>query len=100
MKPIFTFLLAFFLSYSCMASAGTAMVVRTAPPPRRVVVVKPRNPYAKGVWVKGHWTWRQGRYVWGEGHWVKHRPGFVWTDGHWKKTPRGWVWVKGYWRKR
>jgi len=84
---------------SIPVSAGTRVVVKVAPPkPKKVVIVK-KSPYKHGVWVSGHWTWKNGKYVWHDGHWVKAKPGFKWVQGHWKKTANGWVWIPGHWKK-
>lgn len=81
------------------ATAGAGVIfIKTAPPAVKIEV-RPHAPFAKAVWIPGHWTWKRGRYVWAKGHYVKHRKGFAWVPGHWKKRRAGWVWVGGHWKR-
>ncbi|OGC06233.1 hypothetical protein A2V82_05535 [candidate division KSB1 bacterium RBG_16_48_16] len=89
----------FLLASVSPAFSGPVVVVKTAPPAAKRVVVRPKSPYKHGVWVSGHWGWRNGKYVWLDGKWVKARTGFVWIDGHWQETPGGWKWIEGHWKK-
>ncbi|MEQ8747307.1 YXWGXW repeat-containing protein [Pyruvatibacter sp.] len=45
------------------------VVVRVAPPVRRVVTVRPARPSAFAVWTDGYWRWNGARHVWVAGHW-------------------------------
>ena len=74
--------------------------VRTAPPAKKVVVVKkPAKPHKNAFWVDGRWQWSGKKYVWKNGYWQKPRKGFVWVAGHWKDTPHGWIWVEDHWKR-
>jgi hypothetical protein len=42
-----------------------------APPPPRVVRVRPVAPGPDYVWVDGYWYPVNGRYVWHEGYWSR-----------------------------
>ncbi len=65
-----------------------------APPPPRVLRVRPAAPGPDFVWVDGYWYVVNGRYQWHAGYWT--RPpyaGAVWVG------PRhdGRQWYAGYW---
>ncbi len=77
---------------------GQVVVIKKAPPVLRVEV-KPAPPFARAVWIPGHWVWRGHTYVWVKGHWVKPRKGFTWVPGHWNKKRHGWVWIPGHWKR-
>ena len=95
---LFTVLLA--VSVLITESCATRSVYVGSPPPAARHEVRPARPFAKAVWISGHWEWRGNKYVWKSGHWVKPVKGKRWSAGHWKKTPRGHVWVNGRWIKR
>ncbi|RMI20791.1 MAG: hypothetical protein D6681_02060 [Calditrichaeota bacterium] len=91
-------LAAFLSGMGTPAEAHGVIVVKTAPPPVKVVV-RPARPFRGAVWIPGHWAWRHGHWVWVSGRWVKPRKGYVWVPGHWAKRPRGWVWIPGHWKR-
>jgi len=65
-----------------------------APPPPRVVRVRPVSPGPDYVWVDGYWYPVHGRYVWHGGYWT--RPpyaGAVWVGPH----HDGHQYFEGYW---
>ncbi len=102
MKKILLVLFVLSLSTGCAShspGARSRVVVRTAPPARKVVV-RPVKPHTHSVWISGYWDYRGGRYVWTNGRWVNPQKGHVWVDGHWKKTRNGWIRVHGHWKKR
>jgi hypothetical protein len=72
------------------------VVVREAPPPRRVIVERHAPAPAQGyVWVEGHYVW-EGRWTWVEGAWVQPpQPGAYWVDGRWDGPSQ--QWVEGHW---
>ncbi len=80
--------------------AGARVYIRVAPPVAKVRVVRPANPYRRGVWVNGHYRHNGHRHVWVRGHYVQTRSGFVYVQPHWKKTRRGYYFVPGHWVKR
>ena len=66
-----------------------------APPPPRVLRIRPRTPGPDFFWVEGYWYPVKKRYVWHEGYWT--RPpygGAVWV------APRhdGRQFFEGYWQ--
>ena len=78
----------------------------TAQVPRRVVVV-PRSPAVRQVWVPGHYVRRGRDYLWVNGYYQKTPVRYTtyskparyktWNPGYWRQTPRGRVWMEGYW---
>ncbi|NDU98325.1 YXWGXW repeat-containing protein [Spirosoma terrae] len=92
------------LSALCTVDSGRATA--QVPAPRRVIVV-PRAPVARQVWVPGHYVRRGRDYLWVNGYYraapVRYtaysKPARykTWNPGYWRKTHRGPVWVKGYW---
>lgn len=95
-------IIAGFLAVLFVGSPLTAqkrVVVIKKRPPVVKVEIKPRAPFARAVWVPGHWRYHKKDYVWVKGKWVKPRRGYRWVGGHWAKRPGGWVWIGGHWRK-
>ena len=79
---------------------ANAQVVVTVKPVRpKVVVVKPRRPSARHVWIEGHWVWnrRARAYVWKKGYWTRVKRGRVYVAGTWVKTKGGWLYKPGKW---
>ena len=73
------------------------VVVRSAPPPVRVEVV--RDPPSRDhFWVSGHWRWDGHDWDWAPGHWERHRPGHVWVAAHWVRSGPEWVFVGSHWQ--
>jgi len=71
------------------------VVVRVAPPPRRVEVVV-ASPGPSYLWVAGHYSWMNGQWVWIPGAWVlPPQPATTWVDGRWDGASR--TWVEGHW---
>lgn len=97
-RGLITIIFLFITGFSTQCASRT-IYVKTAPPAVRVTV-KPARPFAKAVWMAGHWAWRGKKYVWVSGKWVKPRSGYVYVPGQWVKKRRGWVWVGGHWKKR
>lgn len=66
-----------------------------APPPPRVVRVRPHAPGPGYVWVDGYWYAKGNRYRWQNGYWA--RPPYV--GAAWM-APRyeGGQFYQGYWR--
>jgi hypothetical protein len=65
-----------------------------APPPPRVVRVRPRAPGAGFIWVDGYWYPQGRRYAWHEGYWT--RPpyeGSLWVGPRYE----GGMFYEGYW---
>jgi hypothetical protein len=94
-KSIVALIIAASVAMSAMGCVG---VIRTGPPPERVEAA-PAAPYQDGVWIAGHWDYRNGTWVWAPGYWTRRPyPGAVWVPGHWRETPNGWRWVQGRWR--
>ena len=65
-----------------------------APPPPRVVRVRPPGPGPEFVWIEGYWYPVKGHYRWHEGYWT--RPPY--PDARWVQ-PRhdGRRFFEGYW---
>ncbi|QDK77594.1 hypothetical protein EXU85_02880 [Spirosoma sp. KCTC 42546] len=92
------------LTALCTVASDTA--VAQAPGPRRVIVI-PRAPVARQVWVPGHHVRRGRDYIWVNGYYrttpvqyaTYSKPARykTWNPGYWRQTPRGQVWVEGYW---
>jgi hypothetical protein len=99
MKKALLFLFMLSLTSGCASHPRSGIIVRVAPPARKVVV-RPAKPHVHSVWISGYWDYRGGRYIWVDGHWVNPKKGHVWVDGHWRKTQRGWIHVPGHWKKR
>ena len=102
MKTLNTFLKASLVAAVLFVFSGTTqakVIIKVRPPAAKVTVVKTKSPYKNGVWVKGRWSWRNGRYVWVKGYWKKPRHGYVWVPGHWTNRSKGWVWVGGHWKR-
>lgn len=74
------------------------VVVRVAPPTRRVVTTRPARPNARAVWTDGYWRWNGRKHVWVGGRWVSNPKG-TWVAGRWDKRPGGYVWIAGRWRR-
>lgn len=71
--------------------------VAEPPPPVRVEVRSPPTT-ADGVWIEGHWEWRDGRYLWVEGRWERSRHGYAWVAPRYERRGASWVYVRGHWR--
>ena len=99
---IFAAIISVFMAFTFVACAPSAAQIRIAPPPVKVVKVRPAKPFKKAVWISGHWKWRakKNNYVWVKGHWAKPRKSQVWIQGVWVKTPNGWKHKKGHWKRR
>ena len=78
--------------------ADTNIIVRVAPPTRRVITVRPARPGPRAVWTDGYWRWNGAKHVWVGGRWVANPRG-TWVAGRWVKRPGGYAWVAGYWRR-
>lgn len=82
-----------------MAFLGGCAATVAAPPPPRLVEVRPTVPFYGTVWIDGYYAYRQDRYVWVEGRYVRPpHPRAAWVPGHWQQHRRGWKWHKGYWK--
>ncbi len=67
------------------------------PPPRVVVVPRPRAGY---VWAPGYWRWDGRRHVWVGGHWLRERRGYHWLPDHWEERGNGrWHFEAGHWER-
>jgi hypothetical protein len=59
-----------------------------APPPPRVLRVRPVAPGPEYFWVDGYWYPAGGRYIWHQGYWTRppyggaHWVGPRWEGGH------------------
>lgn len=73
-----------------------ALYAPIAPPPPPVEVV-PMRPYARAVWVPGHWVWKRGAYVWQRGHYARPHRDMRWEPAQWRPRGGGWVYVPGHW---
>jgi len=79
------------------ASAPAVVTVNAAPPPPRVVAVRPAPPQgygASGVWIEGYWHADGGQWVWVDGHWEARRHRRVWTPPAYANGQ----YYPGYWR--
>jgi hypothetical protein len=90
---------ALLLALLCATVSGTRAQVSVgiligAPPPPRVVVVRPARPEPVDVWVDGYWYPVAGRYTWHAGYWTEPAyDGAYWVaprhehgrfyEGHW-----------------
>ena len=89
------------LLFAAILAAGSAVAADIsigiqigAPPPPRVVAVRPAAPGPDFAWIEGYWYPVSGRYHWHEGYWT--RPpyeGALWV------APRheGGQYFAGYW---
>ena len=84
---------------SAPASAAVRIYVN-APPPPRIVEVRPAIPGPRYIWVDGYHTWNGSAYVWTPGRWEQPpRRRAHWVSGHWRHAGRrGYYWVPGHWR--
>jgi hypothetical protein len=73
------------------------VVVAEPPPPARLEVRSPA-PTTDGVWIEGHWEWRDGRYLWVEGRWERSRHGYAWVAPRYVRHGARWTYVRGHWR--
>jgi WXXGXW repeat (2 copies) len=65
-----------------------------APPPPRVLRVRPVAPGSGYVWVDGYWYVVDGRYVWHRGYWtLPPYGGAAWIGPRWE----GGRYYNGYW---
>ena len=65
-----------------------------APPPPRVLRVRPVAPGPDYVWVDGYWYVVDGRYVWHRGYWtLPPYGGAAWIGPRWE----GGRYYNGYW---
>ena len=65
-----------------------------APPPPRVLALRPRSPGPDWVWLEGYWYPVNGRYRWHDGYWTRPPyPGAVWVVPH----HDGNRYFNGYW---
>lgn len=88
-------LLATMLLTAGAALAQISVGIRIgAPPPPRVVAVRPAAPGPDYAWVDGYWYPVNGRYVWHQGYWTRA----PYAGSHWV-APRhdGHEWFDGYW---
>lgn len=54
-----------------------------APPPPRVLAVRPATPGPDWVWIDGYWYPVNGHYRWHAGYWTRPPyPGAVWVSPH------------------
>lgn len=93
------FITILLIGLSGIENVYSRVVVHVKPVAPKTVVVKPRRPGKKYVWIEGHWKWnaKHQKYVWIDGRWVKPPQNKVWKAGYWKKVPNGWVWISGTW---
>ncbi len=77
------------------------IVTRPLPVKRRVMI--PARPGAGYVWVKGFYTFRNGRYAWTRGRWMLKAAGKRWIPGRYVWVRRGPFkirkWVAGHWKR-
>jgi hypothetical protein len=67
--------------------------------PSARVIVRPRAPSPRHVWIGSEWTWSGGRYVERPGYWaLPPRGRRAWVSGRWVNDRRGNYWVGGRWR--
>ena len=65
-----------------------------APPPPRVLKVRPASPGPDFMWVDGYWYPVNGRYVWHQGYWTRAPYGGAhWVAPHHEEGK----WFEGYW---
>jgi hypothetical protein len=65
-----------------------------APPPPRVLKVRPASPGPDFMWVDGYWYPVNGRYVWHQGYWTRAPyAGAHWVAPHHEEGK----WFDGYW---
>ena len=89
------FLFALLLSVSTLLNGQISIGVKIgAPPPPRVLRVRPASPGPDHLWIDGYWFVEGGRYRWHDGYWTR-RPyeGAFWVgprhdgaqffNGHW-----------------
>jgi WXXGXW repeat (2 copies) len=91
MKLLATMLLA----GACMFGADLSIGIRIgAPPPPRVVAVRPASPGPGFLWVDGYWYPDGGHYKWHAGYWT--RPPYA--GAHWIAPHHdGQQFFNGYW---
>jgi len=99
-KIIRVLMLLSVVSVFAVKTSQAQIVVRVQPArPRGVVLVKPRRPSARYVWVAEEWTPNGGSYAYKAGYWaIPPHPGAIWVAGSWRHTARGYAWVGGRWR--
>ena len=73
-----------------------SMVVRSQPPPQRVIVAESRPGY---VWVDGRWNWDDSstEWVWYDGYYEPERVGYDYEGGRWDNRSDGYVYVQPRW---
>ena len=65
-----------------------------APPPPKVVKVRPKEPGRDYVWVEGYWYPEGKKYLWHAGYWT--RPPYA--EAHWVPPHHdGKMYYGGYW---
>jgi len=82
------------LAGSALAADFSIGIQIGAPPPPRVLAVRPVQPGPDFAWVAGYWYPVEGHYRWHEGYWT--RPpyaGAVWVAPH----HDGQRFFEGYW---
>lgn len=62
--------LVLFLSASCFAQVAIGITIG-APPPPRVLRVRPVSPGPDFTWVEGYWYPVGHRYTWHAGYWTR-----------------------------
>jgi WXXGXW repeat (2 copies) len=90
------------LAATAMMAAGTLFgagigigIEIGAPPPPRVVHVRPASPGSGYAWIDGYWYVANHRYVWHDGYWTRppyagaiwvgpHHDGHQYFDGYWQ----------------
>lgn len=87
------------LGLQAAGCAGTeSYVVEQEPPPDQYEEVQTVAPYPGGVWVRGHWRWRGGRYQWMPGHWVRGRGNRVYVPARYERHGNRWRYEGGHFR--
>jgi len=95
-NKFFTLLMAIMLIGVLSVKAQFIVNIRPAIPRyERVVPPSPRH-----VWIEEEWENRGGAYVFIGGHWAEPPfARAMWVPGHWQQHPRGWFWKPGHWKK-
>src|SRR5215469_7080529 len=85
--------LVLFTVAACSAQVSVGITIG-APPPPRVVAVRPVAPGPDFVWVEGYWYPVGHHYKWHNGYWTRRPyPGATWVVPH----HDGQRFYEGYW---
>ena len=83
-----------------MAAVGVGVSVQVGAPPPPIVERIPVAPGPGYFWRPGHWYWNGARYVWRRGGYiVRPYARAVWVPGHWQQGPRRTYYVEGHWAR-